>query len=375
VRKLLDFDVNVNLGVTAMSRDFGNTALHALVSDVRAGSESTAQLEIVSMLVEHPSTNLCVYNGLGKTPYMSVSTKHQKLLQALRPEVEWANIELILEVNENRDALAQALADLAQKVPDIRLADLLFCEHEGPGEELQRRRHMLWEGSLRPITHDVCPRRPLVKSEKELFTYCWSASQGPPLSIRQGSHNARIAAIVKTARESYRNDMARVLDEVSADFEAQAMPLYEELLVDEYGAMLAAIPEKKSKLLPKEMNHGRFLETPTWAQTKNFPAALADLVAVGVLRAEGEFGDLFQQGRHRLFGTESMKAIFADGDSLQFWMGLVAMWMIGVHELQADAFNAKMRSFCKEEEFHAAPGVKGYVRWLLIHFPITVSQT
>jgi len=37
------------------------------------------------------------------------------------------------------------------------------------------------------------------------------------------------------------------------------------------------------------------------------------------------------------------------------------MWMIGVHELQADAFNAKMRSFCKEEEFRAAPGVKGYV--------------
>jgi hypothetical protein len=145
VRKLLDFDVNVNLGVTAMSHDFGNTALHALVSDIHAGSESTAQLEIVSMLVEHPSTDLCDYNGLGKTPYMSVSTKHQKLLQALRPEVKWANIELILEVNEvneNRDALAQALADLAQKVSDLRLPDLLFCEHEGPGEELQRRRHI-----------------------------------------------------------------------------------------------------------------------------------------------------------------------------------------------------------------------------------------
>ena len=362
MRKLLDFDVNVNLGVTAMSHDFGNTALHALVSDIHAGSESTAQLEIVSMLVEHPSTNLCVYNGLGKTPYMSVSTKHQKLLQALRPRaVKWVDVEAILKARSDVDGLGHVLAELAPNVSDIRLPDLLFCEHEGPGEELDRRRHMLWEGSLRPITHDLCPKRPLAKSEKELFTYCWSASQGPPLSIRQGSHNARIAAIIKTARESYRDDMARVLDEVSADFEAQAMPLYEELLVDEYGAILAAIPEKKSKLSPKEMNHSRFLETPTWAQTKNFPAALADLVAVGVLRAEGELGDLFQQGRHRLFGSESMKAIFADGDSLQFWMGLVAMWMIGVHELQADAFNAKMRSFCKEEEFHAAPGVKGCV--------------
>ena len=102
MKKLLDFDVNVNLGVTAMSHDFGNTALHTLVSDVRAGSETKAQLEIVSMLVAHPSMDLCVYNGLGKTPYMSVSTKHQKLLQALRPRaVKWVDVEAILKVRSD----------------------------------------------------------------------------------------------------------------------------------------------------------------------------------------------------------------------------------------------------------------------------------
>ena len=239
--------------------------------------------------------DLCIYNGLGKTPYMSVSTKHQKLLQALRPQVMWANIELVLEGNEIRDTLAQALADLASKIPDLRLPDLLFCEHEGPGEELARRRSMLWKGCLGPMTHDLCPKRPLTKSEKELFTYCWSASQGPPLSIRQGSHNAGIAAIIKTARESYRDDMARVLEDVSTDFEAQAMPLYKELLADKYGAMLAAIPEQETKLLPKEMNHGRFLETPKWAQTKNFPAAIADLVAVGV-QQRGSLATCFSKG-------------------------------------------------------------------------------
>ena len=56
-----------------------------------------------------------------------------------------------------------------------------------------------------------------------------------------------------------------------------------------------------------------------------------------------------------------MKAIFADPDSLSFWMGLVTMWTIGVHEQHAPQFDATLSSFCKKDEWRPAPGVKKYV--------------
>eukprot|EP00618_Florenciella_parvula_P016977 CAMPEP_0119473200 /NCGR_PEP_ID=MMETSP1344-20130328/4942_1 /TAXON_ID=236787 /ORGANISM="Florenciella parvula, Strain CCMP2471" /LENGTH=2127 /DNA_ID=CAMNT_0007506261 /DNA_START=134 /DNA_END=6517 /DNA_ORIENTATION=- len=362
VAQLLELGANTNLQVTAMGNDYGNTALHALVTDLRAGEQSPAQLRILRMLLAHPPTDAAIYNGLGKTPYMSVSAKHQKLVRVLRPTVAWADIELVLEVNDNLDSLAPALAELVEKVSDLRLSDLLFCQHEGPEEELKRRRKMLWVGLLMPMTSQLCPVRKLSETERSVYKYCWSASQGPPVSIRQGPHNAQIALVVKSARESYREDMAHVLRETSAKFEEQARPLYKELLADEHGAILAAIPEKVVNVEPDEMNHGRFLITPGWAQQKDLSTAVEELCAVGVIQSEGDLGDLFQQGRHRLFGNESQKAVFADSDSLQFWMGLVAMWAIGVHEQYSASYDAKMRSFCKEGEFLAAPGLKGFSR-------------
>lgn len=214
VRRLLELDANVNLGVSAMSRDNGNTPLHMLVSGIRAGQESQAQLQIVSMLLAHPSTDLCMFNGLGKTPYMSVAFKHKKLLQLLRPAVPWTAIEAVLEMNVNRDALCQALADLVPKVSDLRLPDMLFCEHEGAEEELRRRRLLLWQRLLKPVLLDVCANRELSKVEDKVYKYCWRASGGPPLSMRPGAHNARIVALILRARSDYSDDMDTVLNQV-----------------------------------------------------------------------------------------------------------------------------------------------------------------
>ena len=119
-----------------------------------------------------------------------------------------------------------------------------------------------------------------------------------------------------------------------------------------------AIPKKTVKVEPEDMNHGRFLVTPSWAQQKDLGAAVEALCAVGVIKSEGDLGDLFQQGRHRLFGVNSQKAVFADPHTLQFWMGLVIMWMIGVHEQYSAAYDTEMARFCQPGEFHAAPGVK-----------------
>ena len=172
VEQLIAYDVKVNLQVTAMGEDYGNTALHTLVSGFRAGDESIPQLEILEMLLAHPSTDPCVYNGLGFTPYMAVAAKHEKLLKLLRPKVTWADIEAVIgTADADLDTLAAALADLVNKAADLRLPDLLFCEHEGPEEELQRRRLMLWERFLKPITATVCPARALSRPEHDVYTY------------------------------------------------------------------------------------------------------------------------------------------------------------------------------------------------------------
>ena len=51
--------------------------------------------------------------------------------------------------------------------------------------------------------------------------------------------------MIQLARESYRVEMAEVLSKTSANFEEQARPLYDKLLADEYGAILAAMPDKE----------------------------------------------------------------------------------------------------------------------------------
>ena len=61
---LLECKVDTGVQVSAMGNDFGNTALHVLVSNVQ--TESDASLRIVAMLLAHPETDPCVYNGLGK---------------------------------------------------------------------------------------------------------------------------------------------------------------------------------------------------------------------------------------------------------------------------------------------------------------------
>ena len=54
---------------------------------------------------------------------------------------------------------------------DMRLADLLFCEHEGPEEQLQRRRIIIWEKFLKLVTLELCPVRKLSDAERRFYTY------------------------------------------------------------------------------------------------------------------------------------------------------------------------------------------------------------
>ena len=115
---------------------------------------------------------------------------------------------------------------------------------------------------------------------------------------------------------------------------------------------MASLPLKSLSVRPREMTHNRLLKTPTWAQRRDLRAVYSELSRIGAIRSEGEFADLMQQGRHRMFGKESQKVVFSDPDTVLFWTGMVALWMIRLHELEEKKYNAKMRSFAREGEYH-----------------------
>ena len=166
-----------------------------------------------------------------------------------------------------------------------------------------------------------------------------------------GSHTTRIARTRTAARATYREDMERKLLVVAKAFEDEARPFYEALLKDEYGAILASLPLKTVRVKPKEMTHDHMLETPAWAQRQDLREAMAELNRIGAIQSEGDLADLCQQGRHRLFGKKSEKAVFAKPGKLMFWMGAVTLWMIRLHELEEEKFNIRMRGFAEEGEY------------------------
>ena len=228
---------------------------------------------------------------------------------------------------------------------------------------------MVWEKFLKPVTQ-LCAMRPLTNVEKAVYRYMWSNSQGPNLSMIPGAHNGHIARMIDSARATYSDDMDEVVKATSKTFENEARPFYQQLLADEHGASLALLPEKALHgLMPAEMTHARFLLKPEWAQKKDLMVAISELVQVGVIRSVAELGELMQQGRHaRLFGAESKSTIFANPKSIEFWVGIVTLWMIGVHEGLEETFEEKMGSFAQGEEFHPAPGLKKFSRIIVKSF-------
>ena len=287
-----------------------------------------------------------------RTPYAACSSKYEKLLSALRPAVTWNAIESALSEAADLDGLVPALASLSPNPEHLRLPDLLFCEHEGAEEVLAGRRRKLWDLLLDLMTCDLCTKRALSKFEHAFFEYGWAASMGPSLSMTPGLHNQRIAKTILAARATYREDMERKLLVVAKAFEDEARPFYEALLKDVHGAILASLSEKTLRVKrPKEMTHNRMLKTPAWAQRRDLRGAMAELNRIGAIQSEGDLADLCQQGRHRLFGKKSEKAVFAKPGKLMFWMGAVTLWMIRLHELEEEKFNTRMRGFAEEGEY------------------------
>ena len=67
-----------------------------LYSSTRQERPGRAQLKIIQTLLDHDTTDPCVYNDLGRTPYMAAPTV--ALQEILRPpsSTSWATIEKLL---------------------------------------------------------------------------------------------------------------------------------------------------------------------------------------------------------------------------------------------------------------------------------------
>jgi len=63
----------------------------------------------------------------------------------------------------------------------LRLPDLLFCAStEVSQEELVRRRGFIWDSLLKPVTLQVCVKRELSQADQDTLLYVWAATEGPP---------------------------------------------------------------------------------------------------------------------------------------------------------------------------------------------------
>lgn len=236
-------------------------------------------------------------------------------------------------MNERPQRLGQLVP--AGCVDMLRIPDHLFCEHEGLPELLEHRRRRLFELFLKPVTTDVCTTRKFTHWERDVYIYCWTASQGPQRSPLPGPHNKMINKMARSARTAYALEMNGMLAETAAQYEAQLLPMYQALSSGEYGAYgrdLCALPAHTAAEKGL-LTHARFLREPEWALNRDLVAAVSALRTVRVINSAGDLSDLLQQGRHhRLFSGEPQKEFFVDEGSLKFWTSLVALWLIGLHE-------------------------------------------
>lgn len=293
-------------------------------------------------LLQDKRMDPCQFCCLGWTPFMHAIDP--TIINMLQPrEVTWDMLKGCFAADVDpldRPMAVHNLLDAGQDVHWLRVPDLLFCRHEGNAEELASRRLDVWHRILKPSLK-LCTMRPLNKEEKAVTTYLWRATMGPP-------------GMARASRIDYAEDLRAELRKTMQTFEDEARPFTMKLQHDHYGSYLRTRPLVDCRVSKEHLQHARFLPKPAWALDKDLAAAARDLQRVGAVESVGDFIALLQQGTHRLFGS-NLKQVFEDECSLDFWMALVALWMLVQHEALKAKFDSFMAQFGSPDEFTPGP--------------------
>ena len=353
----------------------GESALHSVINNGFINRESEMR-PVIALLLTNPDLNPCLYNNCGNTPYMSV--KKPQNVAMLVPKLAWETIELALSQVVVGGEAASALTKLVSqnmKLLELRIPDLLFCQHEGDEVELARRRRAWWDLLLKPMTAEAAVRK-LSKEEKSVVIYAWEASMGPK-------------RLRNKMRTEYAGEMQQLLRTTMGLFEAELAPVREAMLQDTAGKTIAERPAVELKVPATDLRHSRFLDCKKlfWAVNRDLAAACRELERVGAVNSVAEVCDLLSLGVSPL-SPRPRRDLFCDtiafGDSpewidkskyyktattfslvdtlklrvhtkLAFWQALVALWILALHKQLKPIFDETLASVASQAELHPGP--------------------
>ena len=277
--------------------------------------------------------------------------RRQSFERSLRDLPETSNSEDAPQPVEDRPSPPVNEPQPTGSHKQLRVMDMLFCAHEGDEPTLARRRIDFFERVLRPLVARAAREPKMARDDRALIVHLFEQSAGPP-------------QLALHARTGYRDAFDSAMREANASIESLYGEELDALLAKPDSESLFSLVKKESKLSEHDLNHGRFTAPPAFVHTRDLAAAARELQRVGVLDSPGALCDLLQQGRHRLFPNTALPNIFGGGvQDDDFWMALVLLWSLGVHEQCLAQFNAAMRAVAPDA-FHSAPGVKGFERSL-----------
>ena len=357
--------------VDGQGSDDGASNLHLAIDPLQHGkmvfrsrvfcdTPAVPSSKFIQLLLNDDRLDPCAVNFAGLTAYMVAFLPEH--VEALRPQPSWALVENVL-LTTGLEACPQALFNLIAGTDKrgtsfsarrLRFRDLLFCHHEGDDAELTRRRDLLFHRFLGPFMK-VCTERQLKGDERHMFLHAWEASKGS----RQGG------ALID-GRKTYAREFDKVVDATMSAFEDELRPVREALLHDaeEGGKLLSELPEveiapgvlepiSQTSLIP-DSESSELMAEPAWALSRDLKAAYLDLKRIGVINDASDLCLLLSIGENHLLPRRE-KAVFKDASSLDFWMGMVALYCLGLHKLVEPDFKKHLEPIGIDGELRLAP--------------------
>lgn len=313
---------------------------------------------VIPVLLRDSRTDPCIFNKKGDTPFMK-RLKNRLPPEPLRPEVPWDVIEYELELAsvDRRIGTLLALVPDCKGLPALRLPDHLFCriKEELNTEELLRRRQCLWDLLLKPVMLDIAVKRELQAPERAVLLYVWDSTRGPPKvrfrALRPDAHELNLTLV--EAEEVFAQELRNLHQTICNDHCARCfLQLPTHCLVD-----------------AAELHHGRFYPAPDWALNSDIVVALRNLERLRMIRSSQDVCDLMRLGwlssskscslpswafrsdiftyRRRLRRCSCRRK---SPSKLEFWMGLVALWLFALHRYLTPVFHRKMQSVVTSQE-------------------------
>lgn len=309
--------------------------------------------------------------------------KDEILIDMLRPKLSFQDLEKAISSDQDALAKCDTVLDLLGSGGDdlqfhkLRILDMLFCEHEGDGDELWRRLTVLHDKFLGPMIVRCSGEPAIDKNQAALTRYVgaafanvcdlWSKKETREKELENAKEEAERQTkpwwgrLDKWKKETWAPNVSKATAELEGLYGTE----YEQLQSSPISKELFALPKKRSFLPPLDINNGRFVKGPKFAYSLDLKDAANELQSVGVIDSPAALCSLIAVGRHPLINGGKGSSMFNNSEQYEFWWALVLLWQIGLHKQVEKEFNEAMQGLAKDNnvECRVAP-IKGFERAL-----------